>query len=71
MGKFIDLTGQKFGRLTVIKRVENKGKETCWLCKCDCGNEIIVQSNNLKSGNSKSCGCLNKEHLLKSITKHG
>lgn len=72
MGNFIDLTGQKFGRLTVIKRVENsKTKGALWLCKCDCGNETIVQSGNLKNGNSKSCGCLNRENLLKSITTHG
>lgn len=72
MGKFIDLTGQKFGRLTAIKRVENtKNKDTLWLCKCDCGGETITRITNLRNGNTKSCGCLNKEHLLKSITKHG
>lgn len=72
MSKFQDLTGQKFGRLTVIKRVENtKNKDTLWLCKCDCGGETITRITNLKNGNTKSCGCLNKEHLLKSITKHG
>ena len=68
----IDLTGQKFGRLTAIKRVENtKNKDTLWLCKCDCGGETITRITNLRNGNTKSCGCLNKEHLLKSITKHG
>ena len=61
MGKFKDLTGMKFNRLTVIKRVENKGKYVCWLCKCDCGNEVRVVTADLKRGNTKSCGCLQKE----------
>lgn len=67
--RFIDLTGQKFNRLTVIKRVENyiqpNGKTIIqWLCECDCGSdkEIIVTSDTLKSGNTKSCGCLRKEN---------
>lgn len=56
--KFIDLTGQRFGRLLVVKRAENIGKQTAWLCMCDCGNETIVASWNLKTGNTSSCGCL-------------
>lgn len=49
--------GDKFERLTVIKRVgSNKHKQSTWLCKCDCGNEIIVVGNSLTSGNTKSCG---------------
>ena len=56
----IDLTGQKYGKLTVIKRVENNiSNRVSWLCKCDCGNETIVDSNSLRTGNTKSCGCLN------------
>lgn len=58
MRKCIDLTGQKFGRLTVIKYV---GKSN-WLCKCDCGNEKIVSTTHLKN-DTKSCGCLKKEML--------
>lgn len=57
MGKFEDLTGQKFNRLTVIKRVKNNKKATKWLCRCDCGNIIEVQAGNLKNGHTKSCGC--------------
>jgi len=56
-----DLTDQRFGRLTVIKRVSNRGNKVCWLCQCDCGNQTIVDANSLKSGNTKSCGCLRKE----------
>lgn len=63
---FIDLTGQKFGKLTVIKRANDIGDgRVKWLCQCDCGNTIIVQSNNLKNGHTSSCGCLcSKGELL-------
>jgi len=68
MGKFIDLTGQQFGRLTVIKRVENGNHgKVRWLCQCDCGKNSIVISGGLRNKNTQSCGCLNKEIL----TKHG
>lgn len=65
MGRFKDLTGQRFGRLVVIKRVEDyvssKGKHrTQWLCKCDCGNKKIVLGENLGK-TTYSCGCFNKE----------
>lgn len=55
---FKDLTGMKFGRLTVLERAANKGKKTAWRCKCDCGNSCVVAGNNLRSGEVKSCGCL-------------
>lgn len=59
---FKDLTGKKFGSLRVIKVVENQTETmTKWLCECDCGNECIVQSGNLISGHTKSCGCYNKK----------
>ena len=61
MGKFQDLTGQKFGKLTAIKRTENKDKKVMWLCKCDCGNETIVWSSDLICGKKRSCGCLLEE----------
>ena len=55
-GKFEDLTGQVFGQLTVIERAENKGKQPAWRCRCECGNEVIVQAGNLKHG-QQTCGC--------------
>lgn len=61
MGAFIDLTGKKFNRLTVIERVEKRGKEYYWKCKCECGNEVIVRGASLREGRTKSCGCLKKE----------
>lgn len=71
MGNYIDLSGQKFGRLTVIERLfERKScgyRSALWLCKCDCGKEVRTYAGYLKSGNTKSCGCLHKE----AVTKHG
>lgn len=61
--KLNDLTGQKFGMLTVISRAENDRKQVRYLCKCDCGNEKIFYSTNLKRGLSTSCGCFRKEKL--------
>jgi len=59
MGKRLDLTGQKFGRLTVIKLIRiNKHRKPVWLCQCKCGNKTEVAGTNLKSGNTQSCGCL-------------
>lgn len=59
MGKFIDLTGKKFGKLSVIEfSYKNDHRVSFWKCKCDCGNEIIVSSNKLRTGHTKSCGCL-------------
>jgi len=62
MGKFNDLTGMRFGRLTVQKRVETPGRHGArWLCRCDCGGVNIVNTNRLKTGYTKSCGCLSRE----------
>jgi hypothetical protein len=58
LGKFIDLTGQRFGRLVVIKRTGNdKNGRVMWLCRCDCGGERVVLGSYLKNGDVKSCGC--------------
>jgi hypothetical protein len=68
MGRFIDLTGMSFSRLTVLSRAENsKGKHSRWLCQCECGNITIVQSGNLRNGHTRSCGCL----LPDTVTTHG
>lgn len=60
MPKFIDLTSLKFGRLTVIER-DTSRKGVYWICKCECGNTKSIKSDSLKSGVSKSCGCLQSE----------
>ena len=63
-----DLTGHRFGRLVVIREAgRSKDGKVLWLCKCDCGGEVVVTSDNLRSGNTQSCGCLKRERM----TKHG
>lgn len=58
MPKCIDLTGQRFGKLTVLERTENIGTSAGWRCRCDCGKETVVRTASLRSGGTKSCGCL-------------
>lgn len=71
MPKLRDLTGQQFGRLTVIERAANKGKQVMWKCRCECGQEIVTRGDNLTSGATKSCGCYNRSQSSKAHTKHG
>ncbi len=56
-----DLSGKVFGRLTVIKRVENKSNRVRWLCHCECGYQTAVIGKSLREGKTKSCGCLRNE----------
>lgn len=66
MGKLIDLTGQKFSRLTVLHRAEQKGvhgEKARWVCQCECGNIKTIVGTSLRNGATKSCGCLNKEKI--------
>ncbi len=62
-----DLTGQRFGRLSVIKFNGFENHRAMWLCLCDCGNYKVVQGKLLKSGHTKSCGC----YRIDKISKHG
>ena len=57
-----DLTGERFGKLVVLKRVGSQNSHATWLCKCDCGNTTIVAGNHLTCGNIKSCGCTRESH---------
>ena len=65
MGKLIDLTGKRFTRLEVIKRTQPKDnikdKHAFWLCKCDCGKDVIAPSCALLRGDTKSCGCYSND----------
>lgn len=56
-----NLIGKRFNKIVVIKKVESKYNKTHWLCKCDCGNEVIVSTGGLKSGHTQSCGCYQDE----------
>lgn len=71
MSLLIDLTGKTFGRLTVLGRVENRGKDACWRCRCECGAEIVVRGNHLRNGHTKSCGCALRDWAAQRFTVHG
>lgn len=71
-----DLTGKKFGRLTVLGRADDYippcgSPKVRWRCLCDCGNETIIVGAYLRNGTSKSCGCLQRELLSEKTKKHG
>jgi len=59
---FVDIAGHRYGRLTVIEQGESDERGgSRWLCQCDCGETTVVSSHNLRTGNTKSCGCLWKD----------
>lgn len=63
MGAYLDISGQRYGRLVAIERCKRKkGKKTAWMCVCDCGNEANVNLGDLRSGRTKSCGCYRREN---------
>lgn len=68
MPKKIDLTGERFGKLVVIREYgRDRWGNVTWLCKCDCGNEIVVSGDDLRNEHTQSCGCLRLERN----TTHG
>ena len=71
MPKKIDLTGQRFGRLLVIREAGRKNGHVAWLCKCDCGNEVVINGAYLRNGKSQSCGCLVVDLVTERNTLHG
>lgn len=72
-GSHFNLVGQRFGRLTVLEEVPTPGGErTRWHCICDCGNETIVTTHDLREKNgTKSCGCLQRKTVAETNTVHG
>lgn len=68
--KIKDLTGKKFGMLTVIGLQDTDSRKTYWVCQCDCGNIKVVRSDSLKSGAIRSCGCMKKAQEKINLTKH-
>lgn len=62
-----DLSGKKFGRLTVIERLPNSSK---WKCQCECGNIIITTTNHLNTGHTQSCGCLQRDKTHQTLFKN-
>lgn len=72
MSKCVDLSGEVFGRLIVMEiGGKDKRNNTLWKCLCACGNEVLVYGSNLKSGGTRSCGCLQKERASETKTTHG
>lgn len=71
MPNFLDLTGEKYGRLTVEKRAPNIGRFTAWYCSCECGNQTTVLAGHLRMGRIISCGCYKQENAKRKATKHG
>lgn len=69
--KAIDLVGQKYGKLIVIEKANALYKSAMFRCKCDCGNEITVESQKLRNGKTKSCGCARANAIKKANTTHG
>lgn len=69
----LNLTGQTFGRLTVIKlsHICRVYRRAHWVCQCSCGRLVTVLSGSLRHGNTQSCGCYRLSQLRKKITKHG
>lgn len=69
----LELTGQRFGRLLAIEpgEVVSPGRNLTWICRCDCGNTVVVKGSLLKRGSTRSCGCLSKEITSKINHTHG
>lgn len=66
------LVGQRFGRLVVVEETDRRqGRRIIYKCKCDCGNHVYVSSDSLKSGHTKSCGCLMRETSKNTLITHG
>lgn len=71
MGKIIDLTGQRCGRLTVLGMAEKRGKQPRWYCVCDCGQRTVVAGPDLRDGHTQSCGCLSADINTAVFVTHG
>lgn len=70
MSKFIDMTGQIYGRLIVIEPAYKKDRTWYWKCQCKCGNTTVVNGNNLRHGITKSCGCYKHQRMIDANIKH-
>lgn len=71
MPKIVDYTGQRFGRLTVLRQNGVLKKQRAWLCQCDCGAQITAPGGYLQSGDTGSCGCLRRGANASRSTLHG
>ncbi|NWO12705.1 hypothetical protein [Virgibacillus sp.] len=69
MSRRMDITGERYGKLTVLEELKQHGSKRRWLCKCNCGNLAIVLMDSLRSGNTRSCGCLKPERSAEVNTR--
>lgn len=71
MPKFKDETGKRYGRLTVLRKYPvPDNPQAHWLCRCDCGQEFVTRGDNLRSGRTKSCGCLRSDCGREALTRY-
>lgn len=67
----LDLKGQRFGKLVVVRESDSRNGRAYWVCKCDCGNEKTVATSKLRNGNTRSCRCLSRELAGDRVRTHG
>lgn len=70
MPRALDLTGQRFGKLTAVRIVAEHGRRR-WFCECECGGSTVTTTNKLTSGHTQTCGCTRSENMRASRLKHG
>jgi hypothetical protein len=71
VGKFMDLSGRRFGRWVVLEKAERKNNKVHWKCQCDCGNTSVAASSALLGGKTNSCGCLQRDQAATRVKSHG
>jgi len=71
MPSMIDITGQRYGRLTAVSKSDSVNKRTYWNCVCDCGSQFKARTGFLRNGKTSSCGCYQKESARQKMLKHG
>lgn len=69
----VEMAGKKIGRLKIIQETEERNKDgrVCWLCRCECGEEVVVAGKSIRNGNTTSCGCYHRERLKTDTRTHG
>jgi len=71
MGAFKNLVGERYGRLTVAKFGGRRNRRSYWVCVCDCGAEVEIRADSIRSGSTTSCGCAQKQAVSEANSKHG
>ena len=71
MARLVDETGVRYGRLVVRERALNHGTRAAWDCVCDCGGTAVVSGKDLRSGHTRSCGCLRVDTIREASLTHG